>query len=267
MYGYKEYEPSDRQLLLDLTDPEHIEYLKHHGGISSNPLLTLNHTADREWTVQLDQNTKVDVRGIATREYAWAIPDDDAIYVCSKASPIVEMGAGKGYWAELLRRNGVKVDAFDGFEDGGFGYKQADTWGTVWSGGPEELLHYDPSWSMLLVWPPYRDTFGTECVMAYQGEHVILVGEDSWGCTGDAMLHTVLKHAWRMTERVHIPSWDGISDYLRVFERTVPREEMFDYINDLIENDDGDTFEFEKSYKLRKNPDDKRNRLVGRRSL
>ena len=49
------------------------------------------------------------------RRYAWAIPDERALRVLAHYGPVVEIGAGKGYWCALLRARGV-VGFFDGIE-------------------------------------------------------------------------------------------------------------------------------------------------------
>jgi hypothetical protein len=33
------------------------------------------------------------------KQYAWAVPDDKALNILREFSPLVEVGAGKGYWA------------------------------------------------------------------------------------------------------------------------------------------------------------------------
>jgi hypothetical protein len=43
------------------------------------------------------------------QKYAWAIPDRKALGILQRFSPIVEMGAGKGYWAHLLQQQGVEI--------------------------------------------------------------------------------------------------------------------------------------------------------------
>jgi len=35
-------------------------------------------------------------------QYAWAVPDDKALNILQEFSPLVELGAGKGYWARYV---------------------------------------------------------------------------------------------------------------------------------------------------------------------
>eukprot|EP00271_Cylindrocystis_brebissonii_P019739 TRINITY_DN6186_c0_g1_i1.p1 TRINITY_DN6186_c0_g1~~TRINITY_DN6186_c0_g1_i1.p1 ORF type:complete len:542 (-),score=66.17 TRINITY_DN6186_c0_g1_i1:227-1852(-) len=49
------------------------------------------------------------------RLYSWAVPTEEALAAIAAAAPngLVEMGAGTGYWAMLLRQRGVAVAAYD----------------------------------------------------------------------------------------------------------------------------------------------------------
>ncbi|KAG7385694.1 hypothetical protein PHYPSEUDO_001148 [Phytophthora pseudosyringae] len=46
-------------------------------------------------------------------KYSWAIPDERALQILKHYGPIVEMGAGSGYWARLLQLRGVDLVAYD----------------------------------------------------------------------------------------------------------------------------------------------------------
>ncbi|KAJ0390026.1 hypothetical protein ATCC90586_011345 [Pythium insidiosum] len=46
-------------------------------------------------------------------KYAWAIPDERALRIIKHFGPIVEMGAGTGYWGRLLELRGVDIVCYD----------------------------------------------------------------------------------------------------------------------------------------------------------
>jgi len=63
---------------------------------------------------RLRYNTECqDTRSTLVNKYAWAVPDDRSLEIVAKYSPIVEMGAGTGYWAKLLSDRGVDIVAYD----------------------------------------------------------------------------------------------------------------------------------------------------------
>ncbi|KAJ1391800.1 hypothetical protein B484DRAFT_284306 [Ochromonadaceae sp. CCMP2298] len=65
-------------------------------------------------------------------KYAWAIPNERALRILTSFSPLIEIGAGKGYWAALLRLVEVDILAYD--------KKVAvDCWTEVLKGGPKML--------------------------------------------------------------------------------------------------------------------------------
>jgi hypothetical protein len=45
--------------------------------------------------------------------YAWAIPNPEAIATLVQHSPLIEIGAGRGYWAALAAAEGADILAFD----------------------------------------------------------------------------------------------------------------------------------------------------------
>jgi hypothetical protein len=150
------------------------------------------------------------------QEYSWAIPDDEALDIIAKYGPIVEIGAGGGYWAHLLRERGVDVLAYDCCPGSNLWVKRS--WAAVRVGGPEKAAKL-PQRTLFLCWPPYDEPMAAECLKAYRGNKVIYIGEDGWGCTGDQEFHEILGRDWEQIEYHCIPTWDGIHDGLTVYRR------------------------------------------------
>ena len=55
----------------------------------------------------------VEARDRLVARYSWAIPNDDALRVLDAHAPLIELAAGTGYWAHLLRARSVDILAFD----------------------------------------------------------------------------------------------------------------------------------------------------------
>lgn len=150
-------------------------------------------------------------RKFYTEKYAWAVPCDTAIYTISKLSPIIEIGAGSGYWAKLIEWGGGKITAYDKVE-------WDNLYFPVFEGGPETLI--DTSYNCLfLCWPPYLDDMASDSLLAFNGKYVAYIGEDMNGCTADEAFHKVLAEAWKLVETVIIPQWAGLHDRLEIWER------------------------------------------------
>eukprot|EP00964_Phaeocystis_antarctica_P006448 scaffold3484_cov69-Phaeocystis_antarctica.AAC.7 len=92
------------------------------------------------------------VVGPVATVFAFALPSEAALAAVARWSPggVVELGAGEGLWAWLLRRRGVAVHAFDAVTSCPYD----GSWGsTVQTGGPMEAACH-PGCSLLLCWPP-----------------------------------------------------------------------------------------------------------------
>lgn len=156
-----------------------------------------------------------------TAAYAWAIPSEEALATIKKYGPIVEIGAGTGYWAHLLRQRGVDILAYDRNpppNEGNFHHKNAKCWTTVEHGGPGiAAAHSDRT--LFLCWPPYDTPMAADCLAAYTGKTVIYIGESWGGCTGDNKFFAELDANWEQVEEVDIPQYSWIHDYLYVYRR------------------------------------------------
>ena len=161
-----------------------------------------------------------DKRRVWTREFSWAIPTDSALQIIADLGPIVEIGAGTGYWAHLLRAMGVDVKAYDLYPPSENGWHPgAAQWTKVVEGGPERAgFHEDRT--LVLCWPPYSSEMAANALKVYQGTTVVYIGEGNGGCTGDDEFHELLESHWDI-ELHQIPQWYGIHDILHVCKRKV----------------------------------------------
>lgn len=153
-------------------------------------------------------------------KYAWAIPDDQSLEMIAECGPIVEIGAGTGYWAHLLRELGVDVVAYDIAPPGGEkenGWRHTETWTEVLEGGPEKAWEH-PDRALFLCWPPYSDPMAFNALGNYQGDTLIYIGEDEWGCTGDEAFHKLMNQKFS-GEWYDIPHYNWIHDAIFIGKR------------------------------------------------
>ena len=172
---------------------------------------------------------------------AFAVPSEEALALLSSVGPIVEMGSGTGYWAQLLLARGVKVSAFDAVPTPHAGHVAAVRGGgkrgaaaapqqnefhgdcpsfvPVRSGGPPVLA--DSMWSghtLLLCYPPKGQPMAAECVQHFCGDAIAHVGE--WrGDTGHRSFEESLAMGWELSARMPLPNWGDTVEDLTLWRR------------------------------------------------
>ena len=158
-------------------------------------------------------------------EYSWAIPDQRALRIIQHFSPIVEIGAGKGYWAAELRLLETDVQAFDC-------RVSRDSWTHVIQGGPEVLSRF-PSHALLLCYPDdfesSSESLSLNCLEKFKGEIILTVGEwfgtsaladNPYGKSFGQDFQEQLSLSFHKLLQVPLPSWRTSSDVLMVWKRS-----------------------------------------------
>ena len=175
---------------------------------------------------RLENWPRLEVLGNAMCEkYAWAVPDDRALRILKHFSPLIEIGAGKGYFSHLLWNNGVDIVAFDREID--------ETWDKVSKGGPEQL-HF-PSISegrnLFLCYPDEDTSMARPCLDNFRGDYIIHIGElissgtlsspqSPWGRTSSADFQEELMATFHCILIAEIPAFPFSRDCISVWKRT-----------------------------------------------
>lgn len=165
--------------------------------------------------------------------YAYAIPSPQTIsWVsrCCDGRPIVELGAGRGYWAAQLSSAGIPVEAFELEPPDAIGnvsfpqaVGQTDVWHPV--RGVDELSFGERAGHVLfLCWPPgWGDTMASDVLAAYEaagGRHLIYIGEPKGGKTGNDVFFDGLAARWRLVSTdSEFVSWWNLADVAQYWVR------------------------------------------------
>lgn len=197
---------------------------------------------DLNWSDMRDNGLKHDpyeIRMACVRHYAWGIPCPLGIQKLVDFAPpagYVEIGAGNGYWAWLLRQAGVPVAAYDAgywqhwqIHGGKFIRRRIrPVWSEVLPGDAERAGRH-PGSALLLCWPPYHGSYrrmaGGKMAMqalwahrAAGGTRIAFVGERG-GCNGCNAFHRMLEDDYRLADDCnYIPTWSGLRDGLYLYE-------------------------------------------------
>ena len=178
--------------------------------------------------------------------FAWAVPNETAIQaIASLNQPILEIGAGTGYWAWLLTQRNVDIAAYD-LVDSHAGEKHRYRHGLVQDGSVEQVSCEDHAGrTLMLCWPDIvgdeastdadRGSFGADTLKAYKGNTVIHVGElgpsvvraaKGWGdpfppggSSSSAAFQEELHSHFVLETRVLLPNWPPYNSHLTIWRR------------------------------------------------
>jgi hypothetical protein len=173
----------------------------------------------KEWLTTLHTA----VRGPLVRKYSWAIPTEEAVRRIIDHGPIVEMGAGTGYWAYLIRILNGDVIAYDvtppsnesSLEDWNI-WHAGNTFTEVLEGGPGVLKQYSDR-TLFLCWPPLKSPMASECLRYWKGKKLIFIGDRD--NTANKGFFKYLKDDFSLTEVVPIPQWANARDAMTIWRR------------------------------------------------
>lgn len=183
------------------------------------------------------------IRSHLVRKYGFGIPDEMALAAIARYAPIVEMGAGTGYWARCLRERGIDALAYDELGEQWQTWfrplvlrdteisrglrtlvSQPDQprsdpvrWTEVLKGGPKVLAEHARR-TLMLCWPDPWSGFDRAALREYLGD-VIVVGDPGHGGTGSEGFGPLLHRAWEPVEEADIPRWFNSNDRLVVYQR------------------------------------------------
>lgn len=156
--------------------------------------------------------------------YAWAIPTERALAAIAALGPVLEVGAGSGYWAHLLRERGVNVIAVDHAINGDaeeYPLTRTGAWTRVEQGDALTVARH-PFRTLFLSWPP-MDRMAVTALAHHRGDYVAYIGEGEGGCTADDEFHALLEDRYDEVASVLIPRWQAINDRLTIHRRRTQR--------------------------------------------
>jgi hypothetical protein len=176
---------------------------------------------------------------------AWAIPNTSAIQTLLSLGPIIEIGAGTGYWAYILTKHGGDVIAYD-MQDSHEGQSYRFRHSLVQNGGVEQIHQKCHSHrTLLLCWPDIveesvaddsdRGCFSLDCLSHYNGTMLAYIGElgphvvrtkKGWGdvfppcgSSSSSAFQVKLNDSFDLVTRVCLPNWPPYNSHLTIWRR------------------------------------------------
>lgn len=144
-------------------------------------------------------------------EYGFAIPTGEAILAIARHGPVLEVGAGAGYWSSLLAQH-TDVIATD--------LTPIGTWHPVEQMGAVKAINRYSGRTVLMIWPCYgADWPARAAKVMTKGSVLAYVGEGWEGCTADDQFHRMLDDQFEQIECVYIPTFFGMRDHLTIWRK------------------------------------------------
>jgi hypothetical protein len=172
-------------------------------------------------------DTLIRARTSLVEKYAFSVPDARTVGALARRGPLVEIGAGSGYWAWCLAQAGADIVAYDiappedelpwphgSFEKGNYWFE--DEWHRVLEGGPEAAARHADR-TLFLCWPPLDSPMALDALIAYRGAGGgTLAYLGSPRSSADERFHE-LRVTLKCVERIEPWRWPGIEDVLEIY--------------------------------------------------
>jgi len=149
--------------------------------------------------------------------FGYAIPCREVIEVIAACGPLLEVGAGGGYWASWLRRMGCDVIATDPKVEP-YPYGRYE-WTDVLQLDAAEATRRFPGRNILMVWPRPESTWCIDVVRGMvPGQLLCYVGAGPFGCCAPPQFFLELySGGFVVLDHRPCPAWPPNLDYLTVY--------------------------------------------------
>jgi hypothetical protein len=155
------------------------------------------------------------IRESFINQYGFAILWSGAIEAMRPYAPLLEIGAGSGYWTYELQKHGVDCIATDTM-NGMYGFFQAEPGLKRWKNNYVEIEKLNsveavrkyPKRNILTVWPDYKDTWAADALDIFTGQTVIYMGEGHGNATADDRFHELLDARFGDQDRIPMPHFE-----------------------------------------------------------
>ncbi len=162
-------------------------------------------------------------------KFCYSILTPETLKFLLEFSPLVEMGAGNGYNAWLLRQLGAEIEAIEAFpvEEGrnwffntnsfGLPGKRGRSWTPITKGDAKDLEHF-PDHALLMVWPPIN-SMASDSLKHYKGSTIVLIANRK-NC-GNTAFYKALTKDWHLVYSTESGGWSGFQvEWLELYVRS-----------------------------------------------
>jgi hypothetical protein len=180
-----------------------------------------------------DQESRLEVSAYAEQFYlrekmlkgfCFAVLTEEMIDKIKPYGPILEVGAGTGYWAREFKKRGIDYLATDAYALPNNKYfPDSKAWEHVYTYTAVDAVKRFPDKTLLMCWPEYTKSWAVEALKEYKGDIFIYIGEEEGGCCADDDFFEHLHSHWDEREELDMPQFFGLHDVAIIYERVRPK--------------------------------------------
>ncbi|MFI4964657.1 MAG: hypothetical protein ACHP9T_04740 [Caulobacterales bacterium] len=156
------------------------------------------------------------------RDWGFSIPSEEAVTALCALSPLVEIGAGAGYWSALLTAAGADIVATDAQVSGEIGYRfRPGHYCEMQPLAASDAVRRFPERNVFCSWPTMGEAWAADAARQIApGRHLALISDGRGGITATDELFDVLAEQFVVSAEVEIPQFPKVNDRLTVYRRT-----------------------------------------------
>jgi hypothetical protein len=162
------------------------------------------------------------IRDTYVKLFGFALPCAEAIDALVALGPIVEVGAGSGYWSAILSSRGADVIATDIAEPGkgnSYGARVGMHFPIAQMPAADAIKRYRGR-TILSCWPCKKSPWLADALVHTRtSQFVAIVGEYRHGVTGTSGLFDLLEEQFVDLGSVELPVFPGLCDRLYLYRR------------------------------------------------
>lgn len=148
-------------------------------------------------------------------EFGFSLPCSEALDVLERHAPILEIGAGSGYWSALMACRGIDVVATDPAIEK-FKFETGRYFPIVSLQGKTAVRRHSDR-NVFCSWPSLTETWLRQAARAMRpGRTLIVVREDA---TADERTWNYLEMAFRFIGDCRLPCWWGLHDRIEIWKK------------------------------------------------
>jgi hypothetical protein len=176
---------------------------------------------DDPWNVGLhmdDTMRETKAREDYIEKFGFSLLCFDAIEAIRPYAPLVELGAGSGYWSYELQKFGVDVVATDEMGELFYSFRKggqtrwAEKYVEIEKLNAVEAIRKYPNRVPLIVWPSLGEPWAADALDIYTGNVVIYFGEGHGNACADDRFHETLDQRFADQRFVKMPHFWGCYD-------------------------------------------------------